>query len=434
MGGMTISLNKSMPSNPLPGKGITVPGQRQVCPHCNHSLILIDKEVAVTGSRQREVCPHCNSSLIITGERKVFHHLASGLRAAKSWVRWQTHKLLHDESSHKTEESAPHSNDLVMGSFGDVSFEDMAKITLDSIGDAVLVVDSDTKVIYLNKVAETMTGWSRKEALGRPVDEVFCIINGTTREPAINPAQRAISEERTVELALGSVLIRHDGIDVAVEDSAAPIRNRQGGIAGAVIVFHDARRSGSVIQEMSHRAQHDFLTGLPNRMLLIERLTQAIGMAKRHQKQIALLFLDLDNFKQINDTLGHAVGDHLLQVVAKEMASCVRGTDTVSRHSGDEFVILLTEIKERKDAAHIAAKVLAKFAALHIIDGYKLQVGLSIGISVYPEDGVDADIMMRSADMAMYSAKKAGRSTYQFCPPAHEQSHATFLYPQLPDL
>ncbi len=425
---MIIRLNKSMPSNPLPGKGITASGQRQVCPHCNNSLILIDEEVAVTDSRQREICPHCNSSLTITGEGKAFHHLASGLRAATSWVRWQRHKLLHDDSSHKKEE-APHSNDLAMGSFGDVSFEDMAKITLDSIGDAVLVVDPTAKVIYINKVAETMTGWSRKEALGRPVDEVFCIINGTTREPAISPAQRAISEERTVELALGSVLIRRDGTDVAIEDSAAPIRNRKGGMAGAVIVFHDARQSGSVIQEMSHRAQHDFLTGLPNRVLLIERLTQAIGMAKRHHKQIALLFLDLDDFKQINDTQGHAVGDHLLQVVAADMVSCVRGTDTVSRHSGDEFVILLTEIEARTDAAHIAEKVLAKFVAPHIISGHKLQVTLSIGISVYPEDGVDADIMIRSADKAMYSAKKAGRSTYQFCHPVHEQSHATLLSP-----
>ena len=424
---MTISLNKSMPSSPLSGKGNTALGQRQICPHCNHSLMLIDEEVAVADSQQREVCPHCSSSLTITGEGKVFHHLASGLRVATSWVLWQRHKLLHDDSSHKTDQVAPNSNDLAMGSFGDVSFEDMAKITLDSIGDAVLVVDPTAKVIYLNKVAETMTGWSRKEALGRPVDEVFCIINGTTREPAISPAQRVLSEKRTVELALGSVLIRRDGTDVAIEDSAAPIRNRQGGMAGAVIVFHDARQSGSVIQEMSHRAQHDFLTGLPNRVLLIERLTQAIGMAKRHHKKIALLFLDLDYFKQINDTLGHAVGDHLLQVVANEMESCVRGTDTVSRHSGDEFVILLTEIKERKDAARIADKVLAKFAAPHIIAGHKLQVALSIGISVYPEDGSDADIMIRNADKAMYSAKKAGRSTYQFCHPVHEHSHATLL-------
>lgn len=422
---MTISLNKSMHPNPLPGNAS---GQSQVCPHCSSSLTLIDKKnAAVTDSRQREICPHCNSSLALTGDEKVSHHLTSGMRAATSWVRWQTHKLLHPDTPLKTGRVASYSNDLAMGSFGDVSFEDMAKITLDSIGDAVLVVDPEANVIYLNRVAETMTGWSRKEALGRPVDEVFCIINGTTQEPAISPAQRAISEERTVELALGSVLIRRDGTDVAIEDSAAPIRNRKGGIAGAVIVFHDASQSGSVIKEMSHRAQHDFLTGLPNRVLLIERLTQAIGMAKRHHKKIALLFLDLDDFKQINDTLGHAVGDHLLQMVATDMVSCVRGTDTVSRHSGDEFVILLTEIEERKDAAHIAEKVLAKFVAPHIISGHKLQVTLSIGISVYPEDGIDADIMIQSADKAMYSAKKAGRSTYQFCHPVHEHSHATLL-------
>ncbi|MBL3558399.1 MULTISPECIES: diguanylate cyclase domain-containing protein [Marinobacter] len=314
-------------------------------------------------------------------------------------------------------ETLPPANSATV--FADFSFEDMAKITLDAIGDAVLVVDPKGRLIYLNRVAEKLTGWCREEALGRPVEQIFFIFDGITRERAKSPAQRAIREGRTVELALGSVLVRRDGSDMAIEDSAAPIRNSLGEIAGAVIVFHDARQSGAALEKMHHLAQHDFLTGLPNRMLLMERLTQAIGMAKRHGKQLALLFLDLDYFKQINDSYGHGVGDHLLQEVAAEVEACVRGTDTVSRHGGDEFVILLTEIEERQDAIRVADKLLAQFALPRMIDGYELQVNLSIGISVYPENGADAETLMHNADTAMYTTKGNGKNSYQFFEPMH---------------
>lgn len=300
----------------------------------------------------------------------------------------------------------------------------MALITLDAIGDAVLVVDPTGKVVYLNKVAEAFTGWSKESALGRPVDQVFMVIDGITRRRAVNPAQRAIREGRRVELALGSLLIRRDGTDMAIEDSAAPIHNRFGQMAGAVIVFHDARQSGHVTKKMSHLAQHDSLTGLPNRVLLLERLTHAIGMAKRHRKKAALLFVDLDKFKQVNDAFGHEVGDQLLRDVAADIVSCVRATDTVSRHGGDEFVILLTEIEARQDAVQIAEKLLARFALPHINDGHELDVTLSIGISVYPDNGTNADTLMRNADIAMYAAKEGGRNSYQFCARPDKQACA----------
>ncbi|MDO8862097.1 diguanylate cyclase [Haliea sp. E1-2-M8] len=323
------------------------------------------------------------------------------------------------EQPHATRDREPATDAL-----GDVSFEDMAQITLDAIGDAVLVVDPKGTIIYLNKVAETLTGWSSQLAVGRPVEEVFCIVDGTSREPRISPSQRAISQNQIVELALGSVLIRRDGTDLEIEDSAAPIRNRKGKLAGAVIVFHDARQSISVMKKMSHLAQHDSLTCLPNRVLLMERLTQAMGMANRHGKQLALLFLDLDYFKQINDAYGHAIGDQLLREVAEDILSCVRTTDTVSRHGGDEFVILLTEIEEMRDSAHVAEKLLAKFALPRIIDGHEVQVSLSIGISVYPDNGLDADTLMQNADNAMYSAKEKGRNGYQYFDDKREMASA----------
>ena len=245
--------------------------------------------------------------------------------------------------------------------------KERAQVTLNSIGDAVLTTDRLGNLTYLNLVAEMMTGWSREEALGRPLTEVFKIIDGTTRRAAPNPARRAIDENRTVGLAADCVLVRRDGFESAIEDSAAPIHDRDGRVAGAVIVFHDVSQSRGMARKMAHMAQHDFLTGLPNRALLTERLSQAIGLAHRHRKQVALLFLDLDYFKHINDSLGHAIGDQLLQSVANRLAACVRGTDTVCRQGGDEFVILLAEIEHPQDAAHVAEKLRAALALPHLI-------------------------------------------------------------------
>ncbi|MGB4062325.1 MAG: EAL domain-containing protein [Azonexus sp.] len=298
----------------------------------------------------------------------------------------------------------------------DALFEEKerAQVTLNSIGDAVLTTNLPGNVTYLNLVAEMMTGWSSENAIGRPLSEVFRIVDGTTREVAPNPAQLAIHENRTVGLAADSILLRRDGYESAIEDSAAPIHNRDGQVAGAVIVFHDVSESRNMALKMAHLAHHDFLTGLPNRILLTERLSRAIGRARRHSKQVALMYIDLDYFKHVNDSLGHAVGDLLLQMVAERLKLCVRDTDTVSRQGGDEFVVLLTEIEQGPDAAPVAEKILAAFADPCVICGNELHVTLSIGVSIYPNDGQDADEVMKNADTAMYHAKANGRNNYQF--------------------
>ncbi len=292
--------------------------------------------------------------------------------------------------------------------------KERAQVTLNSIGDAVLTTDLSGNVTYLNLVGEAMTGWSRAEALGRPLAEVFRIIDGTTREPAEDPARSAIAEDTVVGLATNCLLVSRDGSESSIEDSAAPIHNRDGVVAGAVIVFHDVSQSRAMTLRMAHLAQHDFLTGLPNRLLLTERLAHAIGLAERHRRQLAVLFLDLDYFKHINDSLGHAIGDELLQLVADRLADCVRATDTVCRQGGDEFVILLGEIEQPQDAANVSEKLLAAFAVPYLIRGHELHVTLSIGISVYPDDGADVDSLMQNADTAMYDAKASGRDNYQF--------------------
>jgi diguanylate cyclase (GGDEF)-like protein/PAS domain S-box-containing protein len=288
-----------------------------------------------------------------------------------------------------------------------------ARVTLNSIGDAVLSTDVTGNVTYLNRVAETLTGWSCGEAVGRPLAEVFKIIDGITREPAPNPMDHAIAANATVGLTMNCVLIRRDGLESAIEDAAAPIRDSEGDLTGAVIVFRDVNAARALALKMSHLAQHDSLTDLPNRSLLTQRLDQSIALAGRHDRQVAVLFLDLDHFKNVNDTLGHAIGDKLLQSVGERLGSCVRKSDTVCRQGGDEFIVLLSEIGSAADAARCAEKILTAVAATYPIDGNEISIGCSIGISVYPADGQDAGALLKEADTAMYYAKEQGRNQYQ---------------------
>jgi diguanylate cyclase (GGDEF)-like protein len=165
--------------------------------------------------------------------------------------------------------------------------------------------------------------------------------------------------------------------------------------------------------QMTFKAERDFLTGLPNRALLTDRLAQSIALGRRHRKRVALLFLDLDNFKEINDSLGHSVGDQLLQSAAKRLEACVRHSDTVSRHGGDEFVVLLSEIEAARDAARAAEKLLKAMAEPHLIGERRLTVTLSIGISIYPDDGDEVEAVLTNADTAMYHAKRGGGNGYK---------------------
>ena len=259
-----------------------------------------------------------------------------------------------------------------------------------------------------------MTGWSRDDALGKPLTKVFEIIDGATRETCPNPMELAVQKNGPVALTANCILIRRDGFESSIEDCAAPIHDPSGLVTGAVIVFHDVSMSRAMALEMSHLAQHDILTDLPNRVLLKDRLSQAIAAALRNHTQIAVLFLDLDGFKHINDSLGHAVGDKLLQSVATRLVGCVRSSDTVSRQGGDEFVVLLSEIKHAAEAAITAAKIITALTAPHVADQHSLHVTASIGLSTYPDDGLDAESLIRAADTAMYEAKGKGRNNYQF--------------------
>jgi len=222
---------------------------------------------------------------------------------------------------------------------------------------------------------------------------------------------------KTVGLTSNCILIRRDGLESGIEDSAAPIHNRHGHVTGAVMVFHDVSVARALSLQVSHLAQHDFLTDLPNRTLLSDRLTQAIGFARRHGARLAVLFLDLDRFKHVNDSLGHVIGDTLLQSMAGRLVACVRRSDTVSRQGGDEFVLLLSEVAHADDAAAAAHKMLTAVAAPVEIAQHELYVTASIGIAIYPDDGLDAETLVTCADTAMYHAKERGPNNYQFFTP-----------------
>jgi diguanylate cyclase (GGDEF)-like protein/PAS domain S-box-containing protein len=292
--------------------------------------------------------------------------------------------------------------------------KERAQVTLNSIGDAVLCIDAAGNISYLNQVAEAMTGWGLHDAVGRPLHEVFQILDGINRKPAEDPLQMAIDQNRTVGLTANCILLRRDGFEYAIEDSAAPIRDRTGRVTGAVIVFHDVSAARAMTLEMTRAAQHDALTGLPNRMLLSDRISQAIAAARRHRCRLAVVFVDLDRFKNVNDSLGHPIGDKLLQSVSKRLLAGVRNSDTVSRQGGDEFVVLLAEITSPGSAGTTAEKLLQSLSAPHSVEGHELHIDGSIGVSIFPEDGQDAGMLIKNADIAMYHAKEKGRNNVQF--------------------
>jgi len=289
-----------------------------------------------------------------------------------------------------------------------------ADVILSCTGDAVLISDAAGFVSHLNEPAELLTGWSCQEAIGRSLDEVFQTIDTISRQAVVDPLATAAVDKKYVPLCSNCVLVQRHGSEVAIEGSAAHTRDRGGNVNGSIFVFNDISAARAKSLELSHLAQHDFLTDLPNRVLLNDRITQAISFAARYSKQLAVMFLDLDGFKSTNDSLGHTTGDKLLQLVASRLVACVRRSDTVSRLGGDEFVVLLYQVEHAEDAAFISKKILSSLAEPFSVDQKHLDISASIGVSTYPGDGQDAETLLQKADTAMYAAKKLGRNNCQF--------------------
>jgi diguanylate cyclase (GGDEF)-like protein/PAS domain S-box-containing protein len=292
--------------------------------------------------------------------------------------------------------------------------KERAQTTLDCIADALICTDMSGNITFFNPIAGEMMGWPLKEAVGRHLTEAFRIVDATTRKAILDPMAKAASENLTGKLPLNCMLINRDGHEMFIEDSVAPIHDREGKVTGAVIVFRDVSAARAQSERIAHLAEHDSLTGLPNRLLFNDRVGQAISLARRHGGRVAVLFLDLDGFKHINDSLGHAAGDEFLKSVARRLLNSVRTPDTVSRQGGDEFVLLLQDVQGPEDAAATARRVLQAVAEVHLADHSELHVTASIGVSLYPDDGLDVETLIKNADIAMYQAKKNGRQSYQF--------------------
>jgi diguanylate cyclase (GGDEF)-like protein/PAS domain S-box-containing protein len=284
------------------------------------------------------------------------------------------------------------------------------RVTLQSIGDAVITTDARGAVEWLNPVAERMTGWIAAEAKGRPLMQVFHVVHQDTRLPADDPVARCLAADATGALADRTLLISRDGREYGIEDSAAPIRSESGAVLGAVLVFHDVSEQRRLSGEMTYRATHDFLTGLANRAEFEVRLKRTLHKALEEHSHHALLYIDLDQFKLVNDACGHAVGDQLLQQVSKLLADAVRARDTLARLGGDEFAIIL-EHCTTEQAKRIAQTICDRMDDFRFFHADRLfRIGASVGLVPVDDRWSTTAAIQQAADAACYAAKEAGRN------------------------
>ena len=285
--------------------------------------------------------------------------------------------------------------------------KELAQVTLKSIGDAVITTDALGKVKFVNSVAERLTGWGTAEAQGKPIAKIFQIINQHTREPVVNPVDLVLRENRVYELANDTVLISRDGSEYAIEDSAAPIQDRQGDLIGAVIVFHDVTKARSLAHELSWQATHDTLTGLYNRRKFEQQLDSAIQESQANKTDHALCYLDLDRFKIVNDTCGHAAGDELLKQVTKLLKQRIRSSDIFARLGGDEFGLLLHQcpIQTAQTIANQLRQLIHDFRFSWEDKIFK--IGVSIGLVAIDSTTTNLASLLNKADAACYAAKES---------------------------
>ncbi|MGG6239836.1 putative bifunctional diguanylate cyclase/phosphodiesterase [Nodosilinea sp. AN01ver1] len=285
---------------------------------------------------------------------------------------------------------------------------------LNSISEGVAASDPTGLIKFMNPVAEALSGWSQAEAVGRSPAEVFHFMDEMTRRLIDNPLLKSLHEDQTVYLPENALLLSKQGHEIPVSDSAAPIYSDRGQLEGAVMVVRDSTEQRRIEAQLQHNALHDALTQLPNRGLFLDRLQQAIDRSRRSPGfSFAVMVLDLDRFKSINDTLGHLLGDQLLVEVAPRLKTHLRAVDTVARFGGDEFAVLLEDISDVAVACRAAERILGEIKQPFTIENHELLITASIGIVMNSIPYEQATDLLRHADIAMYRAKKRGRGDYE---------------------
>ena len=283
-------------------------------------------------------------------------------------------------------------------------------VTLKSIGDGVITTDIEGKIELLNPVAEQLTGWTLKESLGKPLEKVFNIKNEITGRDVQNPVIKCIERGSMIGVTNHTALVRRDGHEFSIEDRAAPIKNVEGETIGVILVFHDVSNTRKMARQMAYQAQHDSLTGLVNRTEFESRVKEALNTARDENRQHALLYMDLDQFKVVNDTCGHFAGDELLKQLSSELKGKIRETDTLSRLGGDEFGVLLVNCDLNR--ADVISESLRLFVKEFRFDWENKQFDIAISIGVVPINNQSGNLaeILSAADVACYIAKENGRN------------------------
>ncbi len=284
---------------------------------------------------------------------------------------------------------------------------------LENIMDGVLITDAAGHIQYVNPAFTAITGYSADEVVG---SNPRILKSGRQSDEFYQYMWSSLSTRGQWQ---GEIWNRRKNGEIYPEwENITVIKDSDGKVANYVAIFSDISVLKNMERRFHHLAHHDPLTGLPNRLLFQDRLQLALTQAQRQRQTLAVLFIDLDNFKTINDTLGHTVGDQLIKTAAQRLTQCVRNADTVARLGGDEFVALLINIKNSQSAERVAKKIISAVAKVFAVEGHELYITASIGMSFYPGDGEDTNTLIKNADTAMYRAKQQGKNNYQLYTPA----------------